>query len=466
MHVKAMCLFVLLAADGAGAVLVLRMVDDLALRLELHDRSRFVEGLSLAALFVAMLAFQRLYVRRHQFPTEVRHIVAAAAQAFLLWLALGALGAESGSEARFDLAMAGVSSMGMAAVTGIVRRIAKPLLFRWGLWRKDVVLVGGGTRGRRIARTLSRDHFAGLVVVAVIDGEGEDSPLGGRGTKGGLHELERVLQARSAPCDLLIVMSDVDRVRLEALIHQTGRRVESIWLVPDLLGLSMLGVEVENVRGTLAVRLKQNLLKPWNRAFKRSVDVGLASILMLLYVPLLVSVLIAVRLESPGPLFFRQRRMGRAGKPFSCIKIRTMYPDADERLKRFFQEHPSREDEWRRFAKVRGNDPRVTRVGRLLRRFSIDEVPQLWNILRGEMSVIGPRPYLEEEVDNMGGARAIITSVHPGLTGLWQVSGRNELSFRERVEMDEYYVRNWTLGLDLWILLQTVRVVLTGRGAY
>jgi undecaprenyl-phosphate galactose phosphotransferase len=143
-----------------------------------------------------------------------------------------------------------------------------------------------------------------------------------------------------------------------------------------------------------------------------------------------------------------------------------MYPDAAKRLEDFFLQHPEKRKEWEEFQKIRGNDPRVTRIGRWLRRYSLDELPQLINVLRGEMSLVGPRPYLPEEKEALGEKAGLITICRPGITGLWQVSGRNLIPFRERVLLDEYYLRNWSLWLDTVILLKTLRSFLTGEGAY
>jgi lipopolysaccharide/colanic/teichoic acid biosynthesis glycosyltransferase len=198
---------------------------------------------------------------------------------------------------------------------------------------------------------------------------------------------------------------------------------------------------------------------------KRCVDIGLALLLGMATLPLAVVIALAVRIESSGPIFYRAVRVGKNGRLFRCLKFRSMYPDADVRLKHLLDEDPRARAEYERHHKLQF-DPRITTVGRILRRFSLDELPQLWNILRGDMSVIGPRPYNAVEIPALGVHARIIQQVRPGLTGLWQVSGRANTSFDERVALEAAYVCHRSLRLDLHILFQTIWVVLSGDGAY
>jgi Undecaprenyl-phosphate galactose phosphotransferase WbaP len=224
-------------------------------------------------------------------------------------------------------------------------------------------------------------------------------------------------------------------------------------------------VDAREVAGCLAVELRRDLLLPLPRLTKRAIDL-LIVILALPMVALTVLVLAAlVRLESPGPVFYGHRRIGLGHSTFHIWKLRTMQVNGDQLLRQALANNEELREEWLRDRKLR-HDPRVTRVGRFLRKTSLDELPQVWNVLRGEMSLVGPRPIVEEEITNYGQSFALYCRVTPGLTGLWQVSGRNEVSCRDRVRLDSYYVRNWSPWLDLYILARTARVVLTGAGAY
>jgi Undecaprenyl-phosphate galactose phosphotransferase WbaP len=236
-------------------------------------------------------------------------------------------------------------------------------------------------------------------------------------------------------------------------------------VVPDLFGLSSLWVAARDLQGTVALEVRQQLLLPGPRLLKRVLDLAATLALGLFSLPVLALVAVAVKLDSPGPVFFAQTRIGKGGRKFRAWKFRTMVRDAEEVLERYLLEHPELREEWLQDQKLR-QDPRVTRVGRFLRRTSLDELPQLWNVLRGEMSLVGPRPIVDAEVPRYGPRFALYAQVLPGITGLWQVSGRNDTTYEERVELDSYYVRNWSPWLDLYILARTVWVVLTARGAY
>jgi len=202
-----------------------------------------------------------------------------------------------------------------------------------------------------------------------------------------------------------------------------------------------------------------------SRRIKRALDLSITAVLTLAALPLIALISLAILLESGRPVFFRHQRVGRAGRSFFLWKFRTMVLDGDEVLARHLANDPEAAEEWAANRKLR-HDPRVTRIGRLLRRTSLDELPQFLNILRGEMSLAGPRPIVEAEIGKYGPAWPLYSLTKPGLTGLWQVSGRNDTSYRRRIELDAAYVRNWTWTGDLQLLARTVKVVLSGRGAY
>lgn len=197
---------------------------------------------------------------------------------------------------------------------------------------------------------------------------------------------------------------------------------------------------------------------------KRVFDVIVAGLLLLVLSPLALCIAVAIRLESRGPVFFVQHRLGRDGRIFRMIKFRSMHLDAAARLEAILAEDPVLRAEYEAFHKMR-RDPRVTRVGRLLRKFSLDELPQLLNVFTGQMSLVGPRPYLPEELRKMHGRHPVILGVPPGITGLWQTSGRNELPFQKRLDLDAEYALTWSFWRDLSMLVRTVPVVVTGRGA-
>lgn len=198
---------------------------------------------------------------------------------------------------------------------------------------------------------------------------------------------------------------------------------------------------------------------------KRALDVIGALTALIVFFPLFVFAAIAIRLTSSGPVFYGHERVGFGRRHFKCWKFRSMYVDAEKALQRHLNENPALLEEWQATRKLK-NDPRVTRFGQVLRDYSIDELPQLINVIVGDMSFVGPRPVVEEELDRYGDAAPVYLSVRPGITGLWQVSGRTDTSYEERVRLDEHYVKNWSMGTDIRILLRTVPAVIGKHGSY
>jgi exopolysaccharide production protein ExoY len=231
------------------------------------------------------------------------------------------------------------------------------------------------------------------------------------------------------------------------------------------LPLAAINFPDSSARG-LSVRTPAPIAIPTGSATvaKRTLDVIGALVLGLVFAPLIVVIVFLMRRRG-GTVIYRHRRVGRGGQIFCCLKFRTMVPNADQVLRDLLESNPELRAEWVRDHKLR-NDPRVTRLGRFLRRTSLDELPQLLNVLRGEMSLVGPRPVVREELLRYGRNVKTYLAAKPGITGLWQVTGRNDTDYRRRVVLDTYYVRNQNLLLDLYILAKTTAVVLGGNGAY
>jgi Undecaprenyl-phosphate galactose phosphotransferase WbaP len=224
-------------------------------------------------------------------------------------------------------------------------------------------------------------------------------------------------------------------------------------------------MSVRDFEGILGLATSQKLKMFWNLGIKRLIDLSIVIFGGIVILPWLLFFALLVKLSSPGPVLYGHTRLGQNGKPFRAYKFRSMVVDAREQLEIMLESNPQIREEWERNHKLK-NDPRVTRIGRFLRRTSFDEFPQLINILRGEMSLVGPRPVVDEEVEKYGEDYNRIFSVKPGLTGLWQVSGRSDTDYSERVAFDTYYLQSWSVWLDLWILYKTVGVVIRGKGAY
>jgi Undecaprenyl-phosphate galactose phosphotransferase WbaP len=263
----------------------------------------------------------------------------------------------------------------------------------------------------------------------------------------------------------IIALPDAESGKLLEDLEHYESLFPRLMIMHSSTALYTLAVGARDIGGSLAVEVRRNLLFAFPRIAKRFIDVSI--VCLGLPVALLTVFLlgILVKFDSPGPIFYGHRRIGRNNSTFRAWKLRTMQLNSDEVLRDALASDPALRNEWYQTRKLR-RDPRVTRIGRILRRTSFDELPQLWNVLRGDMSLVGPRPIVEEEVPIYGGHFPLYCRVAPGITGLWQVSGRNTVGVVDRVRLDAYYVRNWSPWLDLHILARTVRAVVAGNGAY
>jgi len=280
----------------------------------------------------------------------------------------------------------------------------------------------------------------------------------------GVVPLERVGErpplSRRTPIALLALSAETDPVPYARALAQWYPRVV---LIRDHGHFGSLWVEAHDLSGKLGLEFRYHLLAPFNRWVKRTADIVGAALLVIVLAPFLAFVAIWIKIDSPGPVLFRQRRYGKDGRIFEILKFRTMVVDAEEKLQEILARDPQLREEYERHRKLR-YDPRVTRVGRWLRKFSLDELPQLFNVLRGHMSLVGPRAYIPAELQGMKHYPQVISRVRPGMTGWWQVQGRHHTTFQKRLEMDEYYISNWSLWMDMFILLKTVWVVISGQG--
>jgi Undecaprenyl-phosphate galactose phosphotransferase WbaP len=331
----------------------------------------------------------------------------------------------------------------------LLRTIARSVCSRKAWWGYPVVVVGARREARRIADTLEGQPGLGLKPVGIF----EDPELA--------EPFARDLRVRH----VIVCMAETPQRTVRDIFQYCSGLFSDVILIPDLAGFSSLWVEARDLNGVLGLEVRQRLLLPTSRLVKRALDLCLVCAGGVLVLPLVGLIAALVKITSPGPVFYGQMRRGRGGGPFIAWKFRSMWANANEVLEQCLDSDPGLRQEWREFQKLR-SDPRITPLGRFLRRTSLDELPQIWNILLGEMSFVGPRPILTEEIPRYGDGFALYEKVTPGLSGLWQVSGRNNVSYEERVGFDLYYVRNWSIWLDLYILARTVKVVVRGDGAY
>ncbi len=347
----------------------------------------------------------------------------------------------------------------------LVRILLRKCLAQQAWWGVPVLILGAGKTGELVVRTLQRQPGLGLKPVAVLDDDPQKQGYLATIPVLGKLSLAPYIAQELGTSYAIVAMPGVPREKLLTLLERYGQTFSHLLVIPDLFGFASLWVSATDMGGILGLEIRQRLLLPGPRLLKTILDCFLTFVVGIVALPLLGVIMVAIKLDSPGPIFYGQYRLGRAARPFVAWKFRSMVVNADQVLADYLERHPDLRAEWERDHKLK-RDPRVTRVGRFLRRTSLDELPQLWNVLRGDMSLVGPRPVVDEEIAHYADKFELYKRVPPGITGLWQVSGRSDVTYTERVNLDAYYVRNWSVWLDIYILLKTIWVVLVGDGAY
>jgi undecaprenyl-phosphate galactose phosphotransferase len=383
---------------------------------------------------IVLFAYEGIYTYHYDFWHESRLIFKAIIFSAILIFAYLAM---TKSIEEYSRLVIGFTFIFMTFLIPMEKNISKKLLRKWGLWRKRAAIYGD-------------DPF----LTAEIYG----NPYLGYVRPKNDQE----------PATIFVNSKGNNPQQLKKLLSEQIKQKHEVIFVPlmDDYDLTHSHIyELSNTRTNLIVY--QNRLKSrYRKIFQQTYNYILAVILLPLILPLIGIFAILIKRESEGPVFFAHHRIGQDGKTIPTYKFRSMYKDAEERLKRLLEEDPAAKEEWEKSYKLK-DDPRVTKIGSFLRRTSLDELPQIFNVLRGEMNFVGPRPVIQEEIEKYYKEDAeYYFMVKPGITGLWQVSGRSDTDYEFRVATDKWYVSNWSLWLDIIILLKTVKVVLKKDGAY
>lgn len=396
---------------------------------------------------------------------ELRNQLTSIASSFLMLIALNGLLGQVTDDEVLTIAFSLPLAVLVAPVARFsMRHICAP--FKW--WGERVIVVGSNQHGRMVCEYLKGHPQRGLKLLGIVDDRYSDywgNEFDALPFLGTVDKLVSVCRSNHCHWVIAAVADKTD---------EEGRRILTQGcLIPNLIVLNSRLVmptiwsEASDVAGLSGIHIRDHLLFPFQRFSKRIIDIVLSACLILLFSPLLLVIGALVWLKSPGPVLYRHNgRIGREGHTFGVLKIRTMVQNADEALKKHLAENPEANAEWERDLKLK-NDPRIIPgIGGFLRRTSLDELPQLWNVFIGEMSLVGPRPIVTAEIKKYIEIYSLYRRVRPGMTGLWQVSGRNNTSYADRIRLDMYYTRNWSLWLDYFILLRTVRTVLFREGSY
>ncbi len=423
-----------------------------------------------AALAMAAFALKGLYSAVSMHPAQELRRVSVVTIVVGLSLVAGSVLAEAPARATALVAATGALALVMVP---LCRVFARTLFSRASWWGMPVVVVGSGAAGRSVIDAMRRWPELGFEPVALLQEDYTDGTGGANGTNGRpcavpvIHDIS-LLPALATDHGVryaVLALPDRSPRHLAGMLEGYGRFFKRIFVVPGGIAEAIVPwTTSRSCEGLLGHGVQHYARHTVTRVVKRSMDLVGGLLCLLLAAPLLLTIAVLVRLSSPGPVFFRQKRLGREGRIFEVLKFRTMYEDAEVKLQDILRTDEERREEYRRYHKLR-DDPRVTPIGTWLRRYSLDELPQLWNVLKGQMSLVGPRAYLPAELSQMNGLSRTVLQGPPGVTGLWQVSGRNDLSFEERVDLDVHYVHNWNPWLDVYILARTLPVVFTGEGA-
>jgi Undecaprenyl-phosphate galactose phosphotransferase WbaP len=344
----------------------------------------------------------------------------------------------------------------------LARVLVRRALVSSGTWVINAVMIGLGSHGKSVKDLLTRDPYLGYRVTN--DGSLSAYTKDSNGSLG--MRLDTLMQA-SAAQRVILVPADEEMPDLEFMIDALNVRMIPYAVVPPIhkLPLARLATQTFLSCDAVLLRVRPGLVSAFSQAVKRAFDIVVTLLLLIPLIPICLIVSLLIMLDG-GPIFFAHERVGRGGRVFKCLKFRTMVPDAANVLDQVLAHHPEARDEWLRTRKLK-NDPRTTKIGNLLRVTSIDELPQFINVLRGDMSLVGPRPVVQQELrEHYKTDNSYYLLVRPGLTGLWQISGRNLTDYQQRVHLDSWYVRNWSLWGDIIILFRTLPVVISRRGAY
>ena len=433
---KQLCVLIILAVDifgiwlcfGLAVVLKNLLYGDSVLL----DIGRYQGFAPSYVIMIFLFFYQGIYSRRYDFWHESRILVRSCFFGLLLSLALLAL-----IKVNYEFSRASfiLSFAFMAVVLPLFKLVTKKKLFKFGLWRKRAKILGEG------------EEFESAVL--------ESAYLG-------------YVRALGSDYDVLFIGgSRLGAEALNELIEHNIRKNKEILFTPVLRSYDFTQADIYSVFAsrTSLFAIRNSLKSPLNLALKRGLDLALIFLALPLLVPIFGVIALMMKLKEPeGRIFFSHQRMGFGGKPFGCLKFRSMKENGDEILAQYLKQNPQEVEYFEKYHKYE-HDPRITKLGDFLRKSSLDELPQLINVLKGEMSIVGPRPCAQYERKDMGEYADLILAVKPGITGLWQVSGRSDVDFATRAGMDAWYMKNWSIWNDIVIIIKTFKVVLVREGA-
>jgi Undecaprenyl-phosphate galactose phosphotransferase WbaP len=392
---------------------------------------------------------------------EFRRLAVAVTAMFVMWT-IGVV-LMVGTPANQPVFL-GVAYLLSLATVPVFRNTARRVLSWFPWWGFPTLVCGDDAVAVKVSHWIASNPRLGLRPVGVV-GDAVRLDADGEAWYAGPWSAAHDIACQRGAYWAVVVPPEGASTPIVTTITEHLSTIPHVHILSELTGLPDHWSRHQQLDGLAGIHLQQNLMLPLPRITKRVMDLVLTMVGGIVLLPLLFYIAVAVKLSSRGPVLYANERIGRDGRRFRMWKFRSMFTNGDAVLEHYLDAHPEYREEWETTQKLKW-DPRITRIGRFIRKTSLDELPQLWNVLRDEMSLVGPRPILIEEEAKYGDYYALYTMVKPGITGMWQVSGRSNTTYEERLQLVAYYVRNWSLGLDSYLLLKTVRIVFFGRGAY
>jgi len=426
--------------------------------------SNYLTNFYIAFIWIFIFAYEKLYTKRYYFWQEVYVLIKSATISSALIMIMIFITRKQVQFSRVVVLLAWFLSLFLFPLS---RYFIKTLLIRLNYWKKQLIILGVHETSLMILDSIRKNKSTGYEILGFLDNDPQKIGKVFNGVKvlGPISKLERIAKDYKSK-DIMIATPHLPRKKLKELLATCEELSESMWLIPRSGDFITEGVDVEVLGQVLTLSIKKNLAKPWNILIKNIFEKVITLIFLIFLIPVFLIIAIAIAIDSRGPIFYIQKRVGRYNKIFNFYKFRSMYHNSEKKLIEYLEENPDKKEEWEKYKKLKNSDPRVTRFGKFLRRYSLDELPQLLNVITGKMSIVGPRPYLLKELKDKEKFKNSIAKVKPGITGLWQISGRSDLPFEERLALDNYYIRNWSLWLDIVILLKTLKVFFSSQGAY
>lgn len=416
------------------------------------------------ALFLFMMCLCHCYDIALPYWDRVRNLFKAVSFSVMLTVFLMYAANVAGDVSRLFIIGSWVFTFVMLLLG---RYILERILIAKGILKIPVIIIGAGKTAELVLQSFERHPIMRYEIVGFID----DNPVCKNLTDqypllGGFCDIDEIV-AKTKIQHVIVCAPGLPPDKYITLVNRLEILIKNVSFVPELIGLPVANVSVQGLmeENMLLVNVKNNLARPYYRFLKRVFDTVLTLAGMIVFLPIGLIIAAFIYISDPGPILFAHRRVGQHGKEFPCYKFRSMVVNAEEALQEYLKDNPEAQEEWNRDFKLK-NDPRITKIGHFLRKTSLDELPQLLNVLKGEMSLVGPRPIVQAEVEKYGEYIQDFYLVPPGITGVWQVSGRSDTTYDERVQMDSWYVHNWSVWIDIVYLVKTVTAVLQRKGAY